>query len=344
MSLRIVALEPEHLAAVARFSERTWERPRTPEFARWRYVDPPGHRAFLALLGNECLAMLSVFSRPYRLGPESITCLETADWYCLPELRLSGLGIRLMRRAMEEPHPIVAVGGSADTLRLLPRLGWQCIGEATVFVLRLDGAMADLGFARRGGATALVRGLWAGLATGWLGLPRVPVPPGCEAVLVESPGPGLEALYSGPIPWGMVPLPVRDQLAWLGRGCRGSRRLATIYFRREGKLIGWSLLRLDAAGGGLEARLLDLFTPEADPKLCAWMVAAAIGHASAAGAASITAQASCPILQDALRRSRFVEKSRWPIHVWRLRSPLPSGPLHFCLNTGDAALLPYPSQ
>lgn len=341
MSVQIVAFESAHLPLVARFSEKVWQRPRTPAFVRWRYLEAPRHKTLLALAGQECVAILSVFSRAYREGEASTLCRETADWYCLPELRLSGLGIRLMKRAMDEPGPIVAVGGSADTQRLLPRLGWQRVGEAADLVLSLGGAWLGR-VPTRGGPKVLVRGLVADLGTFLSGPPRIPTPDAWLAVPVERPGPELEALYSGTIPWSMVPLPALDQLAWLEHAFAGSRRLATLYFRCENRLVGWSLLRLDARDSR-EALLLDLFAPEADPALRAWMVAATVTHAAATGASGIRARSSCPMLQQALRRNQFVETSRWPIHVWRPREP-PVGPLHFCFNTGDAALLPYATE
>jgi hypothetical protein len=72
------------------------------------------------------------------------------------------------------------------------------------------------------------------------------------------------------------------------------------------------------------------------------MVADAARQAAAAGAVRIRAQTSCLALQGALRKNRFSERSRSPIHIWLARGSSAPGPLHFCLNTGDAALLPYP--
>ena len=337
MGIRIVSLEREHLPALVRFSQRTWQRPASLEFCRWRYLEAPCHKAHVALRGDECLAFVSVFSRPYRLGENAVSCLETADWYCLPELRLSGIGIRLMRRVMEEPAPIFAVGGSADTLRLLPRLGWQRLGETTEFALGLGARAIQTAF----GASS-VRGvgrvLGAWLTKSWPR--RLLAPPGCKAVSIEGI-PKLEALYAGRLCCNTVPLPISDQLAWLAGGHPGARRFVAFDYRRDDAPLGWSLLRL-GAGGEREASLLELFAPFADLPLRAWMVAEAVAMAAAAGASWIRAQTSCPGLQAALRETSFAERARCPVHVWHARASSVPGPLHFCLNTGDAALLPYP--
>jgi hypothetical protein len=337
-AVRIVGLEREHLPALVRFSLRTWRRPASLEFCRWRYLEAPYHKAHVALRGEECLGFLSVFSRPYRLGKQALSCLETADWYCLPELRLSGIGIRLMRRVMEEPAPIFAVGGSPDTLRLLPRLGWQRLGETSEFDLVLRARAVGTAY----GASGVKE---AGRALGaWLTRRRPrrpPAPPRCEAVRVEG-FPRLEPLYAGRLCCDTVPLPMSDQLAWLAREVPGARRFAALDFRRDGATFGWSLLRLERSGDR-EASLLELFAPEADAPSLSWMVGEAVALAADSGASRIRAQTSCPGVQAALREARFAERARWPVHAWRALQAAAPGSLHFCLNTGDAALLPYSS-
>lgn len=338
MGITIVGLEPRHLPALVRFSQRTWQRPATLEFCRWRYLEAPSHQAYLALRGDECLAFVSVFTRPYRIAEDSATFLETADWHCLPELRLSGIGIRLMRRVMEGAAPIVAVGGSADTLGLLPRLGWQRVGQTTEFALGL-GARALHTALAAGGLAQVGRALGAWL-TNFVPY-RGPAPPGCEALPVAGVGLEFQALYAGRLCCNTVPLPMVDQLAWLARGLSGARRLLAIDYRCEGATLGWSLLRLETHGDR-EAVLLELFAPTADLPMRAWMVAEAVRQAAAAGASRVRAQTSCPALESALRRNGFAERFRWPVHVSHARGSSTPGPHHFCLNTGDAALLPYP--
>ena len=79
----IVAFRPEHLDVVARFSERVWPRPRSRAFLRWRYLEHPDHHAYLALRGDECLAMVSAFRRAYRVGERSVRVSDSFDWFCL---------------------------------------------------------------------------------------------------------------------------------------------------------------------------------------------------------------------------------------------------------------------
>ncbi|RIL01576.1 MAG: hypothetical protein DCC71_17495, partial [Proteobacteria bacterium] len=136
MATEIVPLTPELTGPLRRFAERVWTRPRSDSFYRWRYEELPLHRTWLALRDGEVLAMECAFARPYRVGDEVVEFLEVFDWYCLPELRNSGLGVRVQQRLMKE-SPCLLVGGSPDTQGLLPRLKFKIAGEAGRFVLPL---------------------------------------------------------------------------------------------------------------------------------------------------------------------------------------------------------------
>src|SRR5262245_21701246 len=122
MAIEIRPLTSECLPAVRRFCESTWpQRPHSDRFYRWRYLESPAHRAVLAMRTvNECVALVCAFELRYWFGDESVSCLETFDWHCLPSLRGSGLGIRVIQHLMAAGQPLIAVGGSDDTRALLP--------------------------------------------------------------------------------------------------------------------------------------------------------------------------------------------------------------------------------
>src|SRR5438552_2499636 len=90
--MRIVPFSAENVSAVQRFSEKTWRRPRGDRYYRWRYRENPDLRGFLAIENDECLAAIFGFSRFYSIAGRRKACLETFDWYCLPEFKGSGLG------------------------------------------------------------------------------------------------------------------------------------------------------------------------------------------------------------------------------------------------------------
>ena len=341
--IRLVPLEAGHLPAIARFAERTWARDHALAFCRWRYLEAPTHSMLLALRGDECLAVVSAFSRPYRFGQRTVTCLETADWYCLPELRLSGLGIRLMQHLMQQGQPIVSVGGSADTLKLLPRLGWIRLGSAMEYERILGSPALQLFRAARAGVATLGRTLRS-----WMRPPRLPRsrPEGAAIAPNESDADDFTGLNPVCGACSTVPMPMPDQFAWVAAGMRPLRRLVVTRFRsRPGTALGgWSLLRIEELGSRTEALLLDLCGPPDDRRLRGWMLAETLAVAVAAGATRIRALTSCPSLQTSLRDHRFAARGHKPIHVWTAGEAAPPGPYHLGVNVGDAVLLPYPAR
>jgi hypothetical protein len=94
--------------------------------------------------------MMTAFVRPYASGAREIVVADAFDWYCLPELRNSGLGVRIMQRAMKDPEPVIVTGGTPDTRAFLPRMGFQTPAEVQRFVLALAPERTADALARRG--------------------------------------------------------------------------------------------------------------------------------------------------------------------------------------------------
>ena len=245
----IVPFRAEHLDVVARFSAQVWQRPRSAAFLRWRYLEHPHHHAYLALRDGQCLAMVDAFRRPYRVGERSVVVSDSFDWYCLPELRRSGLGVRVLQRMMQDPEPVIVTGGSADTRDLLPRMRFQI--PATRDALRAGARRRDRGRCARPphppAACARAPRLHAARP---LLAPRVRgAPPGAR---VETPASlPEEALALDPRPGGRgsAPLWTPAYLAWLAAGSPASGRYVPLVFRIGEALAGWALLRVHEAPG-----------------------------------------------------------------------------------------------
>src|SRR5947199_9072619 len=93
--------------------------------------------------------MVCAFVQSYQVVSRRLNGLETFDWFCLPELQGSGLGVRVMQAMMHRPEFIIAAGGTADTLMLLPRLKCRPHGDLVNFTLPLEGAALSMDFKRR---------------------------------------------------------------------------------------------------------------------------------------------------------------------------------------------------
>jgi hypothetical protein len=340
----IVEFRPEHLDVLARFSAQVWKRPRSAGYLRWRYLEHPHHHAVLALRGGECVAMVSVFRRPYRVGGRTVVVSDSFDWFCLPELRRSGLGVRVMQRLMQDEEPVIVTGGSADTRDLLPRMRFQIPATVVRFCLVLGADRAADLLARRVRVPRALGRIAFTLARPLLA-PRVrSVPAGG---VVETPGTlDAETLALDPRPGGRGTLPVwaPEYLAWLAAGSPAFGRYEPLVFRIAGALAGWALLRIHAGPAGTDAALVDLRAREPSAELYAWMVSEAAVRAARFGPGLLMAGTTCPELSAALRRSRFREVSTAPVHYWAKDGAPLDAPVVFGLHWGDEPLLPYPSE
>src|SRR5260221_6757155 len=120
----IEPLTRKNFPAFKQSAEEAWDRPVGDAYYQWRYFDAPDVITLVADRGGDCVASISAFSRTYKFGDDLVECLDPFDWYCLPSARGSGVGVRLVKCLMDVGKPILALGGSSDTLRIIPRLGW----------------------------------------------------------------------------------------------------------------------------------------------------------------------------------------------------------------------------
>ena len=341
MSTEIASFAPEHLPLVARFAETAWQRPRSDAWLRWRYLEHPSQRAWLALHDRRCLAMMTIFLRPYASGAREIQVADAFDWYCLPELRNSGLGVRIMQRAMKDPEPVIVTGGTQDTRTLLPRMGFQTLAEVQRFVLPLAPERTAEALARRGVPRPLGRLAFRAAQT-IIAPRRRALPRGGRVLAVASVGP--EALAIDPRPGGRGSAPIWTPafLRWLGAGFPGIGHYLPLYFAVGDVLVGWALLRLFDTPLGPEAALLDLRAGETDQALYTWMVSEVALRAAGFAPGFLTAGTTCPALAAALRRNRFRAVGLAPIHWYSKQEPPLEAPIVFGSHWGDEPLVPYP--
>lgn len=340
---RVVPFAPDLLPAVRGFSERYWSRPRSAAYYDWRYLhSQPFSRMFVALQDDECLGMLFALLKQYRVGGRPTACLEVFDWHCLPGLRGSGIGIRLMRAMMKQPEPIISVGGTADVLATLPMMKWESIGAARRFELPMSGeVLADRLQRRTGLPSAWSRTALGVVAAGYYAPRRRRPPATGRVVRIEAPGDEIARLYQGETGYGFVQEPEPGVCRWMTDGSwSGDYRFLT--FILEGRLRGWTMTRANSTEQGLDASIVEVFAPQPDVALYAWMVSEAAASLVADRPLRIRARASCPVLQAALLANRFrATASASLVHVWPKGVWDRAASLHITLNHSDAPLLPY---
>ncbi len=343
MDIQVVPFAPEHIDMVAQFSQRYWSRPRTESFYKWRYLDPASFsRMFLAIRGRECVGMLFALRKRYLISGREVPCLEVFDWHSLPELKGTGVGIRLMRAMMRQPERLIAIGGTADVLSTLPAMGWQRIGVARRFELPLSGEFLAAGLQRRTGVPAWAsRFVLDAFARTWFA-PRIRARPGTGSVLaVSAEDSKLESLYRVDSGYDVLQVPEPNILGWLGGSSDFNGSIEYLFFAVRGVLRGWAVTRLYDTAQGREGAILDVFAPQPDRGLYSWMVAEAGRSLAGKAPRMIRARATCPVLMAALRANRYREtETDVPVHSWPTGLTETSR-LHLTLNHSDEPLRPY---
>lgn len=343
---RIVPFAPHLLPAVRGFSERYWSRPRSDAYYDWRYLrSQPFSRMFLALQDDECLGMLFALLKQYRVGGKPTACLEVFDWHCLPGLRGSGIGIRLMRAMMRQPEPLISVGGTADVLATLPLMGWEAIGVARRYELPVSADVLATRLHRRTGLPAAVSRVALGVVSAVYYQPRRRMVPRASSVTPSGlPGEEIRRLYREETGYGFVQEPEPGVLGWM-TDSTWSGKYSFLTFALEGRLRGWAMTRSYPAEHGPEAAIVEVFAPRPDVALYTWMVSEAATSLMAGRPRRLHARASCPLLQAALLANRFrTVAPDNPIYVWPKGVGDRAESLHVTLDHSDGPLLPYGSE
>jgi hypothetical protein len=269
---------------------------------------------------------------------------DAFDWFCLPELRRSGLGVRLLQRQMQGAEPVVVTGGSPDTRDLLPRMGFQVPASVERFGLLLGAARAADALARRTRVPPALGRLAFAAAAPLLTPRRRGVPPGAEVeapVQLDAADLTIDPRRGGN---GTAPVWTPDALAWLAAGSPGFGRYQPLRFLIGGVTEGWALLRFFDGPNGREAALLDVRARNPGADRYTWMLSECAVFAAAQGPGLLTAGTSCPEVEASLRRLRFRALGSAPIHCFARHGAVLEGPVVFGAHWGDEPITPYPTS
>lgn len=311
-------------------------------YYRWRYLDCPCQVGFIAVAEERCLAMIWAFRKTYSVNGNQKEFLEAFDWFCLPDMRGSGFGTRVMNYMMGLGYPIITVGGSPDSIRLLPRLKWQEISSAGQYTLHLGGRMVGASLHRRYGIPVPIGERLFRWGIGRRYRPKgKPAPPRAVVIPVAAPGPEVLDLYRETAGWGLLPLPNTDFLRWLTTGFTAAGHFIPLYFLIGDKLRAWSLGRVYCTPQGVEGQIVDAFSPMMDQQIYSWIVFETVKTLNAFEPDTITTWTANPLLAEALTNNRFVISGSLPVLVWPPGFELPRSMLHVGTNTSDLCLIPY---
>lgn len=111
-----------------------------PEHLRWKYWqergDWSGSRSFVLTDGGDLLAHAAVVPGAFWCGGTRERVIHMIDWAARRDA--AGAGIRLARHVSRLSDFVLATGGSPDTLRILPLMGYARCGSISGYVRPLS--------------------------------------------------------------------------------------------------------------------------------------------------------------------------------------------------------------
>jgi hypothetical protein len=103
-----------------------------PTYLNWKYWQPradwPRARSFVLAQGDEVIAHAALMPATCAWGSRRVTMLHAIDWVARSG---SGGGTALLKCLARMGDALLGIGGSDETLRLLPHLGFRDAGNAT---------------------------------------------------------------------------------------------------------------------------------------------------------------------------------------------------------------------
>src|SRR2546429_2658830 len=125
MSRSIRPSTPADAAAIVALLAQAGLRPHTePEHLDWKYWRPrsdwPGPRSFVLTEGTAPIAHAAIVPGAWSSGSQRASVFHAIDWAARPGE--AGAGATLMKAIGSQAGALIAIGGSDDTLAILPPL------------------------------------------------------------------------------------------------------------------------------------------------------------------------------------------------------------------------------
>jgi hypothetical protein len=306
-----------------------------PQDLHWKYWQPradwPGPRSFVLTDGSTILAHGGIIPGSYVWESHRLSTVHVIDWAASP--REIGAGVALMNYLGQQAEALLAIGGSAQTLQILPRIGFRAAGMVTGYVRALS-ARRLLRYARPRNWRLVPR---VARSVAW----RLAAPaaaPGDGWVARRIAGDDLERISV------VFPVPARGTGTFARSAELFSYTLACpivpmrLYsVERAGRVRGYFML---AAAPG-QVRIVDCWMDSDRPADWRAMVHCAIEEAGHdPQAAEVVVWASDPLLAECLRASGFHARLETAILLRSTNgAAVPATPVRAQMLDNDAAYL-----
>jgi hypothetical protein len=328
MRSAIRASTPADAAAiVALFTERGMIGKFDSQYLTWKYWQPradwPGPRSFIVTGNHEPIAHAAIVPGTCSWAGRRLATLHMYDWAARAG---TGAGVMLLKHVSRMTDALLAIGGGAETLRILPHVGFRPVGVAT-------------GYARPLHPMRIMR---CGMA--WKVLPRLG-----RALLRRSAAAAPERswqarrLAAAEVSQisSVFPRPIRG-LAVTERSVDLFHYLLScpgfpmhLYAVERGSIIRGYFMLASVAG---QARIADCWVQSDEPSDWRNLILCAVEQARRdPQAAEVVILASDPLLAAALQSCGFDARFQIPIQMRSThQDPLPEGRLRVQLLDNDA--------
>jgi hypothetical protein len=306
-----------------------------PQDLHWKYwqarADWPGPRSFVLTDGSAILAHGGIIPGSYVWESHRLGTLHVIDWAANP--REIGAGVALMNYLGQQAEALLAIGGSVQTMQILPHIGFRAAGTATgyaraLFPLRLLRTHGE-------GKWRLLPRLARTLASRLTATPAAP-PDGWQVRRVADGD--LEQIAS------VLPIPARGMGVFERSAGQFRYALACpivpmqLYsVERAGRFRGYFLL---ASAPG-QVRIADCWMDSDRPADWRAMIYCAVEEARRdPQAVEVVIWASDPMLSESLRASGFRARNATPILLRSANgAAVPPAPMRAQMLDNDAAYL-----
>jgi hypothetical protein len=238
-----------------------------PRDLYWKYwlprADFPGPRSYLLTEGSEPIAHAALVPGAWLSGSRRLQVIHVVDWAARGGAL--GAGAALMKHIAQQADALLAIGGTALTLKMLPNLGFRVAGTLRRYVRTVHALRVLRQTLARGRLRALFRAtrgaLWALSAPGapgtdWLAR-RILVDDLAELrALLPYPRPGIAvaersaARLAYALACPIVPMALylveragRAQGYFLLASTRGQARIADCWVDSDARGDWWGMLR-----------------------------------------------------------------------------------------------------
>jgi len=304
-----------------------------PRSLHWKYWQERGDwkqpRSFVLTDDSQLIAHGALVPGALLTQSRRETAAHVIDW--VARRGEIGAGVVLMKHIAQQVGALIAIGGSDDTLRILPHIGFQGIGLATSYVRPLFPLRRLHGNENRDWKTLprIVRSL------AWRAAAPTAVGAGWRTRPVADDA-GLEQL-AAVLPTATANLTVLERSVGLFRYMLRCPIVSMQLYalERAAQLRGYFLL---ASAPG-QVRIVDCWVNSGDPSDWRSMLLCAVAQAKQdAQASELVIRASDPLLTTVLLRCGFHRRGETPIRLRPAReTPMPASLLRIQMLDNDAA-------